>query len=69
MLEIVKYNKNIQKRLEKDINDYKIFKKINIEIIPINLKKENIFINPKYFIELFDIYFNMKKKKKKQKLF
>ena len=27
LLEIVKYNKNIQKELEKDINDYKNYKK------------------------------------------
>ena len=39
LLQIIKYNKSIQEKLEKDINDYiKYYKKIIIEIIPI--KKE-----------------------------
>ena len=40
LLQIVKYNKDIQKELEKDINDYiKYFKKVIIKIIPINKKE------------------------------
>ena len=42
LLQIVKYNKDIQKELEKDINDYiKYFKKVIIKIIPINKKDKN----------------------------
>ena len=39
-LQIIKYNKNIQQKFEKDINDYKNYKKIIIELTPIN--KEEI---------------------------
>ena len=47
LLKIIKYNKSIQKELEKDINDYKNYKKIIIEIIPINKEEEKILINMK----------------------
>ena len=40
LLELIKYNKNIQKKLDIGINDYKYFKKIIIEIIPISFKEE-----------------------------
>ena len=36
-LEIIKYNNYFQKRLNKDINDYKRYTQIELEIIPINL--------------------------------
>ena len=45
LLQIVKYNKNIQNELKKDINDYKNYKKIIIEIIPIFKGDKNYFIN------------------------
>ena len=35
-LNIVKYNKNIKKRLNIDINDYKEYSEIEIEIKPVN---------------------------------
>ena len=37
-LEIVKYNKRIQNRLNLDIKDYKEYREIEIEIIPIKSK-------------------------------
>ena len=44
-LKIIKYNKYIQKRIEKGIKDYKDYKRIIIEIFPINKYYKNIFIN------------------------
>ena len=35
-LKIIKYNKNIQNKLNISINDYKEYNHIEIEIIPIN---------------------------------
>ena len=66
-LEIIKYNKGIQKRLNININNYKeyseIYSSIEVEIIP----KENIynkFINiDKENEKYFHIYFNNNKKK------
>ena len=65
-LEIIKYNKNIQKRVKININDYKeyseIFSSIEIEIIPIkNLNNDflNKFININTEDEkYYHIYFN-----------
>ena len=63
-LNIIRYNKNIQKKMNKDIKDYKNeYFKIVIEIIPISInpkKKEsgkfiNIMENTKKY---FHIYFN-----------
>jgi len=68
LLQVVKYNKNIQKKLGKDINDYKTYKGVIIEIIPINKeyrKDRNTFINyKKEEKKHFYIYFNGKQKKK-----
>ena len=44
LLQIVKYNKNFQNELEKNINDYKNYKKVIIEIIPIIEEDNNYFI-------------------------
>ena len=59
-LEIIKYNKNIQKKLDIGINDYKTYKKIEIEIAPI-YKDDKI----NYFIKIpfdkksyYHIYFD-----------
>ena len=72
-LEIIKYNKNIQKRLNININKYKeyseLYSSIEIEIIPIknnygkiiNIKEEN----KKYF----HIYFNDNKQKEIEKIY
>ena len=64
LLEIIKYNKNIKERLNIDINDYINYKKIIIEITPINISKKNYFFkyesgNFKYYHS----YFNDEKKK------
>ena len=49
LLKLVKYNKKIQERLDIDINDYQEFGEIEIEMIPIPIKKRdeygNKFIN------------------------
>jgi len=62
-LEIIKYNKNIQEKLDIGINDYKTYKKIEIEITPI-YKEDQI----NYFIKIpfdkksyYHIYFNDEK--------
>ena len=72
-LEIIKYNKDIQKRLNININKYKeyseLYSSIEIEIIPIknnygkiiNIKEEN----KKYF----HIYFNDNKQKEIEKIY
>ena len=64
-LEIFKYNKNIQKRLNININNYKeyseIYSSIEIELIPIE-NSDGKFINiPKDEKKYFHIYFNESK--------
>ena len=67
LLQIIKYNKNIQKRLNKHINDYIKYNQIEIEIFPINKDDKNYFINIQKENELYyHIYFNDEKKKKKK---
>ena len=57
-LQIVKYNKRIQNRLNLDVKDYKEYSEIEIEIIPIK-DKYGKFINIKENDELYyHIYFN-----------
>ena len=57
-LEIVKYNKRIQNRLNLDVKDYKEYSEIEIEIIPIK-DKYGKFINIKENDKLYyHIYFN-----------
>ena len=67
-LEIIKYNNYFQKRLNKDINDYKRYTQIELEIIPINLEKKNYFIyfNDKQY---YHIYFNDEKKEINKRYF
>ena len=58
LLKIISYNKIIQNRLGKDINDYKEYLNIEIELIPLE-NKFNKFINiPKNNESYFHIYFN-----------
>ena len=69
-LDIVKYNKKIQKRLKININDYKeyleIYSPIEIEIIPV-FNKHGQFINiNKEDEKYFHIYFNGNKKEIKR---
>ena len=65
-LEIFKYNKNIQKRLNININNYKeyseIYSSIEIELIPIENSDGEFFINiPEDEKKYFHIYFNESK--------
>ena len=57
---IIKYNKNIQKKLDLNINHYKHFQKIEIELFPLIYEKKNYFINIKNnkYKRFFHIYFN-----------
>ena len=57
-LEIVKYNKKMQNRLNLSIKDYEIYTQIEIEIIPCK-EKYGKFINIKENDKLYyNIYFN-----------
>ena len=58
-LNIIRYNKNIQKRLSKNINDYKEYLQTLIEIIPSqsNNKNQNKFMNITNQ-NFYHIYFN-----------
>ena len=72
LLQIIKYNKNIQNELEKDINDYKNYKKIIIEIIPINKDDKNYFIDQyikKEDEQYYHIYFNDENEEKHRNYF
>ena len=66
-LEIFKYNKNIQKRLNININNYKeyseIYSLIEIELIPIENSKAKFINIPKVEKNIY-IYISMKVKKK-----
>ena len=63
VLELIKYNKKIQKRLDININDYKNYSKIEIEIIPF-INETGKFINILKYKErpYFHIYFNDEEK-------
>ena len=66
-LEIVKYNKRIQNRLNLDVKDYKEYSEIEIEIIPIK-DKYGKYINIKENDKLYyHIYFNDNKEEIKNK--
>ena len=70
LLKIVKYNKFIQKKLDKDINDYKKYLEVIIEIFPINKEEKNTFINYKEKEKIYyHIYFNDEKEEKKRNYF
>ena len=67
-LEIICYNKQLQNKLNKDINDYKhLFGIIEIHIELISkLKEKNIFINPFKEENYFHIYFDDSKEEVKR---
>ena len=67
LLQIIKYNKNIQFKLNKDINDYiKYYKKVIIEITPNNRFPKNYFIKSidKEEQQYYHIYFNNEKEER-----
>ena len=64
-LNIIRYNKVIQNRLNKSINDYKELSKIEIDITPIKVVKEGIFINISNNESYFHIYLNDDKEETK----
>ena len=70
LLQIIQYNKYIQKRIDKGIIDYINYKKIIIELIPINIDYKNYFI---YISEkekpYFHIYFNDERRERKKTYF
>ena len=71
-LEIIKYNKNIQKRLNLNINNYKeyseLYSSIEIEIIPMNIKYgQFIHIKDEKDEKYYHIYFNNDKEKEAKK--
>jgi len=67
-IEIIRYNKQTQNKLNKDINDYKhLFGKIEIQIeLTSKLKEKNIFINPFKDENYFHIYFDDNKEEVKR---
>ena len=69
LLKIIKYNKNLQKKFDIGINDYKKFEKIEIELIPICKENKNIFINNNENREFYHIYFNDGKNEIKRNYF
>ena len=70
LLQIVKYNKNIQFRLNKDINDYKNYNKVIIEIFPINKYNKNYFIQyEEQEKQYYHLYFNDEKEEKQRVYF
>ena len=70
-LKIIKYNKNIQNKLEINQNDYKKYCEIEIEIIPTEYKNyiEGSFINfnNKEEESYYHIYYNDRKEETKRK--
>ena len=67
LYKIIKYNKNIQSRINININDYKEYSElIELEIKPVNNEYDK-FINYEKENEIYyHIYFNNNKKKKKR---
>ena len=68
-LEIVKYNKNIQKRININANDYESYSKIEIEIIPINNKYTKFININKEEEKYYNIFFNDNKGEIKRNYF
>ena len=71
LLEIIKYNNNLQTRLNININNYiDYYNKIVIEIIPLNKNDKNEFINiPKQDEPSYHIFFNDDKNETKRNYF
>ena len=70
LLEIIRYNKNIQNKLNKKLNDFiKEYSKIVIEIIPKENTYDKFICIPKRYESYYHIYFNDNKEEiKRQKL-
>jgi hypothetical protein len=67
LFKIVKYNKTIQGRLDIDLNDYKKYFEVIVEIFSTNKEEKNIFINYKEEDNiLYHIYFNDEKEEKRR---
>ena len=63
LLELVRYNKNLQKKLNKDLNDYiTLHSKIEIEILPSRYYYGKFIRIPKNYEPYYHIYFNDDKK-------
>ena len=58
LMKIIKYNKNLQKKMNISINDYKHYKKIGIEIIPSPIKYGKFINYDEKYKSHFHIYFN-----------
>ena len=68
LLEIIRYNKNIQNKLNKKLIDFiKEYSKIVIEIIPKENKFGKFISIPKRYESYYHIYFMIMKKKLKGK--
>ena len=66
LLDIIRYNKNIRNKLNKDISDYKKeYSKIEIEIIPCSNGKGKFINIPKKNEAYYHIYFNNNKEEMK----
>ena len=61
LLEIIKYNKKLQQKLNIDINSYKEYLEIEIEIIPAENKNDNFIIINEKNRAYYHIYFDNKK--------
>ena len=62
-MKLIKYNKNLQYKFNISLNDYKNnYEQIEMEIIPINKKDKNKFINININKSYYHIYFNDDKK-------
>ena len=68
-LGVVKYNKRLQKRLNININDYKYYSKIEIELIPIKNHPYSKFVNIYENESYYHIYFNDNKEEIKGKYY
>ena len=69
-LNLVKYNKKLQNRMDISIDDYKKYDRIEIEIIPVeelsDINENNKFINFMNKKQFYHIYFNESKKEIKR---
>ena len=66
----IKYSKKIQTKIDIGLQDYKLYNKIIIEIIPLKKYDKNKFINiPKEKRAFYHIYFNKDKKEMKRNYF
>ena len=68
LLEIIRYNKNIQNKLNKKLKDFiKEYSKIVIEIIPKENTYDKFICVPKKYESYYHIYFNGNKEEIKRK--